>query len=66
MFDGTIEIRRSSNNMVITTRWEDDKLLTLKGISVQANNYAHISHYDEGTLSSSLVYPWETQQTTFS
>jgi len=34
---------------------EDDKLLTLKGTSARAQNFAHLSHYDEGTLSFNLL-----------
>ena len=33
MFDGKVEIRRSSDNMVVMTGLEDEKLLTLKGTS---------------------------------
>lgn len=56
MFDGQVEIRKSSDNMVVMTEWEDGKLLKLKGISTQAQNSAYLSHHDEGTLSSSLLW----------
>jgi hypothetical protein len=56
MFDGKFEIMRSSNNKVVMARWEDDKLLKLKGTSTWAHNFAYLSHYDEGTLSSSLSW----------
>jgi hypothetical protein len=36
MFDGKVEIRRYFNNMVIMTRWEDERLLRLKGTFMQA------------------------------
>jgi hypothetical protein len=36
MFDGKVEIRRYFNNMVVMTRWEDERLLKLKGTFVQA------------------------------
>jgi hypothetical protein len=36
MFNRKVEIRRSSNNMVVMTISEDDKLLKLKGTSTQA------------------------------
>jgi hypothetical protein len=54
MFDGKVEIMISCN-MVVMTRWEDDKLLKLKGTSTWAQNFAYLSHHDEGTLSSSLL-----------
>ena len=39
MFDGIIEIRKSSNNQVIMTGYEDGKLLKLKGSSTRFQNY---------------------------
>jgi hypothetical protein len=56
MFDGKIEINMSSDNMVVVTGWEDEKLLKLKATSTRAHNYAHLSFYDEGTFSSSLLW----------
>jgi hypothetical protein len=56
MFDEQDEIRRSSDNMVIMTTWEDGVLLKLKGTSAQAQNFAYLSHHDEGTSSSSLLW----------
>jgi hypothetical protein len=41
MFDGKVEIRRSSDNMVIMTGWEDDKLLKLKGTSAHGHKILH-------------------------
>jgi len=55
MFDGKVEIRRSSDNMVVMTGWKDEKLLKLKGVFAREQNFAYLSHDDEGTLSSSLV-----------
>jgi hypothetical protein len=40
--------------MVVMTGWEDGKLLNLKGTYAGAQNYAYISHHDEGKLSSNL------------
>jgi hypothetical protein len=55
MFNGKVEIR-SSNNMVVMTGWVDKKLLKLKGTSAQARNFAYLSHHDEGTLSSNVLW----------
>ena len=38
IFDGIVEIRRSSNNMVMMTGVEDGRLLKLKGTSACAHN----------------------------
>ena len=43
MFDGIIEIRKSSDNQVIMTGYEDGKLLKLKGSSARVQNYAYLS-----------------------
>jgi hypothetical protein len=43
MFDGKVEIRRSSNNMVIMTGWEDERLLKLKGTSAHGHIILHTS-----------------------
>ena len=56
MFDGIVEIRKSSNNQVIMTRYEDGKLLKLKGSSVRVQNYSYFSQHGEGNLSSSLLW----------
>ena len=42
--------------MVIVTGVEDEKLLKWKGTSTGAQNFAYLSHHDEGTLSSSLLW----------
>ena len=44
MFDGIVEIRKSSDNQVIMTGYEDGKLLKLKGSSARVQNYAYLSH----------------------
>ena len=54
MFNRKVKIRRSSDNMVNMREREDERLLKLKGTSTWAHNYAHLSHHDEGTLSSTL------------
>jgi hypothetical protein len=42
--------------MVIMTGWKDDKLLTLKGTPAQEHNSTYLSHHDEGTLYSSILW----------
>jgi len=56
MFDGKVQRRRYSDNMVIMRGWEDERLLKLKGTSTQAHNFAYLSHDYEGTLSFSLSW----------
>ena len=48
MLDGIIEIRKSSDNQVIKTGYEDGKLLKLKGSSARVQNYAYLSQHGEG------------------
>jgi hypothetical protein len=42
--------------MVVMIRVEDERLLKLKGTSVHAHNSTYLSHHDEGTLPSSLLW----------
>ena len=56
MFDGIVEIRKSSDNQVIMIGYEDGKLLKLKGSSARVHNYAYLSQHGEGNLSSSLLW----------
>jgi hypothetical protein len=56
MFDGEVETNRSSHNMLIMIGWEDGRLLKLKGTFAQTHNFAYLSHHDEGTSSSSLLW----------
>jgi transposase InsO family protein len=42
--------------MVDMIGWEDDKLLKVKGTSTWAQNFAYLSHHDEGTFSSSFSW----------
>jgi transposase InsO family protein len=56
IFDGKVEIRKAFDNMVVMTGVEDERLLKLKGTSVHAHNYAYLSHHDEGTFPSSLLW----------
>jgi hypothetical protein len=56
MFDGIVEIRKSSDNQVIMTGYEDGKLLKLKGSSARVQNYAYLSQHGEGNMSSSSLW----------
>jgi hypothetical protein len=59
MFDGQAEIRRSFDNKVSMTGWEDEKLLKSKGTYAGEQFFAHLSHDDEGALLYSLL--WHTR-----
>ena len=55
MFDGIIEIRKASDQVIVMTGVEEDKLLKLKGTSsFQSNSALLVQHSD--TLSSSLLW----------
>jgi hypothetical protein len=56
IFSGKVEIRKASDNMVVMTRVEDGRLLKLKGTSAHAQNFAYLSHHNEGTMPSSLLW----------
>ena len=56
MFDGIVEIRKSSDNQVTMTGYEDGKLLKLKGSSARVQKYAYFSQHGEGNLSSRLLW----------
>jgi hypothetical protein len=56
IFDGKVEIRKASDNMVVMTRVEDERLLKLKGTSIHAQHSAYLSHHSEGTFPSSLLW----------
>ena len=56
MFDGIVEMRTPSSNLVIITRCEYRKSLKLKATSKRARNFSCLSQHEEGTLSSSLLW----------
>jgi hypothetical protein len=56
IFSGKVEIRKDSDNMVGMTEIEDGRLLKLKGTSTQAKKFAYLSHHNEGTMQSSLLW----------
>jgi hypothetical protein len=42
--------------MIVMIGWEDGRLMKLKGTSAHAHNFVYLSHHDEGTLFSSLLW----------
>ena len=56
MLDGIVEVRKSSDNKVIMTKYEYGKMLKLKGCSAIVQNFAYMSQLEEGNLSSSLLW----------
>jgi hypothetical protein len=56
IFSGKVEIRKDSENMFVMIGVEDGRLLKLKGTFSHAHNYAYLSHHDEGTMPSSLLW----------
>jgi hypothetical protein len=57
IFDGKVEIRKASENMVVMIGVEDERLPKLKRTSTYAHNSAYFSHHSEGTFPSSLLWP---------
>eukprot|EP00253_Pinus_taeda_P028857 PITA_28857 len=56
MFDGKLEVRKSSDHSLVMTGIEEERLLKLKGTSAHAQNFSYNSHYEEGTFPSSLLW----------
>lgn len=56
IFDGKVEIRKVVDNMVAMTGVEEERLLELKMTSAQGQNFAYLSHCNEGTLPSSTLW----------
>ena len=54
VFDGIIEIQRTSNDVIVMTGVEEDKLLKLKGTSSFLSNSTLLDQHSD-TLSSSLL-----------
>jgi len=54
VFDGIIEIRRASDNMVFMNGVEDDNILKLNGTTSNSQNSTNLAQHS-GTLSSSLL-----------
>lgn len=56
MFDGKIEVRKSSNHSLVIRGIEEERLLKLQDTSAHAQHFSYNSHYEEGTLPSSLLW----------
>lgn len=56
MFDGKVEVRKSSDHSLVMMGIEEERLLKLQGTFARAHNFSYSSHYDEGTFPSSLLW----------
>ena len=56
MFDGKVEVRKASDHSLVMEGIEEGRFLKLQGSSVHAQKFAFISHHDEGTFPSSLLW----------
>jgi len=56
MFDGKLEVRKSSDHSLVMRGKEEERLLKLQGTSAHAEHFSYISHHEEGTLPSSLLW----------
>eukprot|EP00253_Pinus_taeda_P011167 PITA_11167 len=56
MFDGKLEVRKSSDHSLVMRGIEEERLLKLQGTSAHAQHFSYISHHEEGTLPSSLLW----------
>ena len=56
MFDGKVEIRKLSDNMVFISWVEEEIALKLGGTHSHENNCAYLSQQNEGTFPSSLIW----------
>jgi len=56
MFDGKLEVRKASDHSLVMRGIEEERLLKLQGTSVRAQHFSYNSHYEEGTLPSSLLW----------
>lgn len=56
MFYRKVEVRKTSENSLVMTRIEEERLLKLQGTSARAQKFADRFQCDEGTPSSSLLW----------
>ena len=56
MFDGKLEVRKASDYSLVMRGIEEERLLKLQGTSAYAQHFSYNSHYEEGTLPSSLLW----------
>jgi len=56
MFDGKLEVRKASDHSLVMRGIEEERLLKLQGTFAHAQHFSYISHHEEGTLPSSLLW----------
>jgi len=56
MFDDKLEVRKSSDHALVMRGIEEERFIKLQGTSACAQHFSYNSHYDEGTLPSSLLW----------
>lgn len=56
MFDGKLEVRKSSDHSLVMRGIEEERLFKLQGTSAHAQHFSYNSHHEEGTLPSSLLW----------
>ena len=56
MFYGKLEVRKASDHSLVMTGIEEERLLKLQRTSARAQHFSYNSHYEEGTLPSSLLW----------
>eukprot|EP00253_Pinus_taeda_P024327 PITA_24327 len=56
MFDGKLEVRKSSDHSLVMRGIEEERLLKLQGTSAHKQHFSYITHHEEGTLPSSLLW----------
>ena len=56
MFDGKLEVIKASDDSLVMRGIEEERLLKLQGTSSHAQHFSYNSHYEEGTLPSSLLW----------
>eukprot|EP00253_Pinus_taeda_P020188 PITA_20188 len=56
MFDGKLEVRKAFDHSLVMRGIEEERLFKLQGTSAHAQHFSYISHHEEGTLPSSLLW----------
>jgi len=56
IFDGKFEVRKTSDHSLVMRGIEEERLLKLQDTSARAQRFSYNSHYEEGTLPSSLLW----------
>eukprot|EP00253_Pinus_taeda_P014473 PITA_14473 len=56
MFDGKLEVRKASDHSLVMRGIEEERIFKLQGTSAHAQHFSYISHHEEGTLPSSLLW----------